>query len=107
MNLEVFAQVRVGERLVAVGVLVQYALVVPGHPVAEKLAAPEDVAGILADQDGVAVGGQPAERRYADHGVVGVHHPDVVGLALGQRERLGAVVSEVLPGALVQLAGDS
>src|SRR5271154_4567006 len=38
--------------------------------------------------------------------IVGVHDEQVVGLAEGQRDRLGPVVSEVDPWPVVDLAGD-
>ena len=77
------------------------------HPVAEQLRHPEVIADGVRTAQPVDVGVQPGEVGGADDGVVGVHDPDVVAVALGEGECFGSVVAEVAPGPFVKFAGDA
>lgn len=88
------------------GVLVRDALPAHAHPVAEQQRDPKDVVvSEVAHQ--VDVGVQAGEVRCAHDRVVGIHDPDVVSMALGERQRLGSIVAEVAPRAFVKLTGDT
>ncbi|VBA52393.1 hypothetical protein LAUMK191_02446 [Mycobacterium attenuatum] len=72
------------------------------HAVAEQLRAIVAV-GVAHVTHPVDVGAQAREIGFAHQQVVGVDHPNVVALTLGQGQRLGAVVTEVAPRAFVEL----
>ena len=92
--------------LVADDALMHHPDIPPRKTVAEHLLAPVGEILRRAVSQLVCVGGQLAEVRRADYQIVGVDHPDVVRVPLRERESLGAVMAEVLPRALMQLAGD-
>lgn len=55
----------------------------------------------------VDVGVQLGEVGCSDDDVVGVHHPDVVAVALGEGQRFGPVGAEVAPRTFVELTGNA
>ena len=92
------------------GVIPRRALVHDTHvaharPVAEQLRAPVADGG-FCDRHVVDVSVEQIEVGCALDGVVGVHDPDVVTAALGQGQRLGAVMAEVAPWPFEKLARD-
>ncbi|CAM3434067.1 hypothetical protein MYIN104542_29880 [Mycobacterium intermedium] len=97
---------RRGAGVVAHNILVNDAHVTHGQSVAEHKRAPVG-AGPLFDAQAVNVGTESGEVRRTAKYVVGVHDPDIVGVALGKSQRLGAIMAEVAPWAFVKLSRDA
>jgi hypothetical protein len=76
--------------------------VLPEFVIVEKLAT-----AVLPERERIGIGDQGmGEFEVALDAVVGVPDKDVVGLIEGMLEGLGAVVAEIFPGIVEQLAGD-
>ena len=94
-------------RRVARHELVHHAFVAPWHAVAEELRTPVGEAARWPVVQVVDRFGETAQIGRADHQVVGVDYPDVVGASGGKIQGLGSVVAEILPRAVDEFAGDS
>lgn len=86
-------------------ILVRDALVPPGHAASDQAFDPVLQGSLVPDH--VRVGGERGQRPLLPEDVVGVEEQQIVGPVAGVRDVQAAVVAEVHPGLLAQLARDA